>query len=443
VIAFATLLLGLIVGPQPVEILVGDSVATVELILDGNPIRTLEGGIWSTTCDFGQDLEPHSLVAIAYNEDGQEIDRAEQWINMPRSSAEATVALEGGKDGKGVVARLSWESVVDSEPPSVAATFDGRPLEVTDPSRIALPDFAADQLHHFRAEIDFSNNVSSVVDATFAGTYVDSVDTELTAVPVELHGKERSLALADLSGRFSREATPLKAVAIERGPAEIIVVRDEGARGDLNRLHRRDQESLWRRARRGRLSDRDSVRTRFPLPAETKFRFLWPSPNRQERSGYDLEVFPLSADFTPDDGGLLWLLTYVRQPQTAPDGNRYADAVAAAGLLAAQRNRRRAVVLLLGGDAEGRDMSQFELKTVRAYLRSLGVPLQIWSTSGGLTGKKERQRVVDVSSLAKLGRASQTLFETIDRQRIIWLEGRHLPPNIALDPGDLPVRLVR
>jgi hypothetical protein len=88
-------------------------------------------------------------------------------------------------------------------------------------------------------------------------------------------------------------------------------------------------------------------------------------------------------------------------------------------------------------------MSQFELKTVRAYLRSLGVPLQIWSTSGGLTGKKERQRVVDVSSLAKLGRASQTLFETIDRQRIIWLEGRHLPPNIALDPGDLPVRLVR
>jgi hypothetical protein len=88
-------------------------------------------------------------------------------------------------------------------------------------------------------------------------------------------------------------------------------------------------------------------------------------------------------------------------------------------------------------------MSQFELKTVKAYLSSLGVPLLVWSTSGKRGGEKDLQGAADVSSLAKLDRASQALFKTIERQRIIWLEGRHLPQDIALDSDSLPIRLVR
>jgi len=443
VIAFATLLLGLIVGPQPVELLVGESVASVELFLDSRPVATLQGSPWAFVCDFGQELEPHELLAIGFDADGSEVGRSRQWINMPRRPAEAAIALEGGKDGEALIAHLTWESVVDAEPISISVTLDGKPLPVTDPHRIELPSFDTDQLHHFLAELEFSDNVSSVVEATFAGTYVDRVNTELTAVPIVLDKKARLPALESFSGRFTKDSSPLTVVAAEEGPAEVVVVRDEEARKDLNRLLRKDQEALWRRARGGSTSDRASVRTRLPLPVSLKIRYLWPTSDRRERSGYHLDIFPPSREFTSRDGGLFWLLTYVRKPLVGSQPNRYADAVAAAGLLAAGRNRRRAVVLLLGEDAEAQDTSQFDLAAASDYLDTLGVPLFVWSTSRDAGNDEPQSKIVDVSSLSKLGDAARDLYASLERQRIVWLNGTHRPQDIVLNDEGLRAQLVR
>jgi hypothetical protein len=440
VIAFATLLLGLIVGPQPVELLVGESVVSVELILDGRSVATLEAGDWSATCDFGQRLEPHELVAVAYDSEGKEVGRDRQWINMPRRPAEASIALEAGQNGTGLVAHLTWESIVDAEPERVTATFDGRPLQVVNRRRIELPPFDPDQLHHLRVELDFSGNVSSVVEATFAGTYVDRVNTELTAVPVAL-GKRPDLA--GLSDRFTKNAYPLTLVAIERGPAEVVVVRDEAARRDLDRRLRNAEEKLWRRAHGGSVPGRGLARTKLPLAQDLNVRFLWPVSERQERSDYDLAVFPPSKTFTSDDGGLLRLLTHVRQPFSAVQEDRFADAVAAAALLASERNRRRAVLLIIGSDSAFSDTSQFDVPSVSRFLDLLGVPLVVWTTANRSRFPPSWGRPVEISSLKKLERAAAALFSMLEQQRIVWLEGAHLPQDVALDASELDLHLVR
>jgi hypothetical protein len=245
-------------------------------------------------------------------------------------------------------------------------------------------------------------------------------------VPIILERRANLPKLESFSGRFTKGSRQLTVVAAEEGPAEVIVVRDEAARKDLNRLLRKDQEALWRRARGGSTSDRASVRTRLPLPADVKIRFLWPTSARRERPGYDLDIFPPSKELTSRAGGLFWLLTYVRQPFAEGQPNRYADAVAAAGLLAARRNRRRAVLLLIAENSETEDTSQFSLAAASKYLDSLRVPLFVWSTSRRRAHSVAESGVVDVSSIGKLGLAARDLFETLERQRIVWLSGTPL-----------------
>jgi hypothetical protein len=442
VIAFATLLLGLIVGPQPVEVLVGESVAAVEVLLDGRRIGEMRSPDWSLICDFGDELEPHELVAVAFDNDRREVARARQWVNLPRHPAEASVALEGALDGAGVFARLSWESVVGPQPQSVRATLDGRPLRVDDPRRIALPAFDPDRLHHFRAELHFPGNVSSIVEAIFGGSFVDRVATELTAVPVILAGEQlKTPSLAQLQGRFSGNGRSLSVVALEEGPSEIVVVRDESARRDLTSFLKQNDTTLRRRARGFKARSRRTMRSMLPLPEHLRIRFLWPAAEHRERSGHDLDVFPPSAELSGEDGGFYWLLTYAREPTVGAEPRRFADAVAAAGLVAAARNRRRAIVLLLGDEGGSADHSRFAVGAVRRYLRHLGVPLVVWTTGSVEKLPTAWGPAVDVSSLDRLQRAAEALYEETSRQRIVWLAGRHLPQTVSLESAGLEIRL--
>ena len=42
----------------------------------------------------------------------------------------------------------------------------------------------------------------------------------------------------------------------------------------------------------------------------------------------------------------------------------------------------------------------------------------------------------DVSSVRKLEQAVKELKTELDRQRLVWIEGIHLPQDIAFDGGD-------
>ncbi|HEY0555325.1 MAG TPA: hypothetical protein VGG20_13760, partial [Thermoanaerobaculia bacterium] len=62
-IAFVTLLLGLISGVYPIEVKVSGPVAAVELSLDGGTPERIEAPPWVGRVDLGSGLLPHQLVA--------------------------------------------------------------------------------------------------------------------------------------------------------------------------------------------------------------------------------------------------------------------------------------------------------------------------------------------------------------------------------------------
>jgi hypothetical protein len=118
------------------------------------------------------------------------------------------------------------------------------------------------------------------------------------------------------------------------------------------------------------------------------------------------------------------------------------DAVAVAGLRAAEGNGRRAVILLLGEQRE--DGSRFSVEAARRYLSALKVPLFVWDLSGSAgevpPGWGDPRPVDTVDDLA---RAVRRVRFQLDEQRIVWINGRHLPQDIELGPRAQRIRLAR
>ena len=93
-IEFITLFLGgLMTGPRPVEIMAGDAVAIVEVWLDGELEQRLNAPPWKLEVDFGPELLPHVLEAVALDSKAEELARARQWINMSPKPAQSSVMI--------------------------------------------------------------------------------------------------------------------------------------------------------------------------------------------------------------------------------------------------------------------------------------------------------------------------------------------------------------
>ena len=437
IVAFVSLFLGLVVGDQPVEVMVADVVVAVEFYLDGELVGKRTNAPWLHRCSFGDDLRPHNLEAVAYDEGGKELGRATQWLNLPRQPAEAGIIVTEGEDGRDANASLTWKSLVGAKPKTIKVSFDGLPLEFDDPYNIPLPPFDPAQLHYLRAELQFAENVSSVSEVTFGGAYGQTVDRQLTAVPVAV-GERESPGLEALAGRFRTDSHPLHVVAVDEGPAEVVIVRDLKAQRALDSLGRgwRKQVGTLRYNRTGSQALKSVTR----LKENQTLRFLTPVPTHNRKEGYTL--FPRSPEFTRDEGGVYWLMTGWRPHSTAHKEQQLADAVAVAGMSAAARNRRRAVVLVLSGDHS--DISQLSAQHVRQYLRDLHVPLHVWLPERHAPAERMTAwgQAIDISTLGKLERAVTRLSQDLDHQRIVWIDGFHLPQEIALVPGSDEVQLV-
>lgn len=434
-IAFATIFLGLILGVQEIEVVVGEEVATVELLLDGENVGTLTQPPWTLRCDLGDELAPRLLVAVARGAGGDELGRARQWLNLPQPPAHVTVALEGGGEGQPHVARLSWESLAGATPQRVAVSFDGGPLAVADPRRVVLPPHDERQLHFLRAELEFSDNVTSVAEVTFGGTYADQVSSELTAVPVTAK-RSKVRKKGALDGLLLDKGEPLRVVAIEKESAQIVVVPQGTIRPlleDLSRL----QPAMLRLPMAERV---ERLRTAASFGPRQFVRFLWPVVQHQEGTRQRYDLFPKSYEYGPEVGGFYYLL-YRAFDEPHRGEERLADAVAVAGLHAAEQRQRRAVVLLLGEDTDAPDPSQLTPLQARRYLERLRVPLHVWSLAG--TSEPEGWgEVLDVSGLDRLETAVEKLMWSLDRQWLVWIDGVHLPQEISLGPQAKGVELV-
>ncbi|MEZ5332342.1 MAG: hypothetical protein R2991_09895 [Thermoanaerobaculia bacterium] len=413
-IAFATFFLGLVLGVQTVAVMTSEDVAQVELRLDEHSLVVLDRPPWRAPVDLGDTLEPRMLTAIARDADGLEVARAEQALNLPRPPAELEILLEPGTGGRGAVARVSWDSIVSAAWPAVTAAFDGVEIPVADPRRIPLPDHDPAQLHFLRVDAVFGEHISTFAERVLGGTYADRLSTELTAVPVRLTGRRDLPAVEDLGGWVRIRGAEAPVLAVDEGPADLIVVRDVSAQSGLDSFARSSRNASLRYVAR--------------LKTDQRVRFLSPFARPVPHPGYSMSLFEPTESLTAQDGGLYWLLTRVRPKHTADEGQRLADAVGAAGLTAAGGSRPRAILLLLGPDPE--DRSTLEAGAVRRYLRSLRVPLVVWTVGGEATtpwGDAER-----IDSLASLERAVKSLRRDLERQRILWVEGVHLPRSIEL-----------
>ncbi len=417
-IAFASIFLGLFLGFKPVEVAVGPEVAAVELRLDGRSLGTLRGAPWTMDCDFGSELAPRHLEAVALDAAGRELSRVSQWLNLPQEAAVASVVLEDapGASPRGSrprVARVSWESVAGAEPKSVAASLDGKPLAVSDPRRIELPAVDESQLHLLHVELEFEDHVASRVDLTFGGAYADEVSTEITALAIRATKKlRRPPSAAGAQGWFTKDGEPLRVITVERGTEEVVIVSGRAfprfvAPGEAYKPPK-------------------SLR----LGADQRLRFLATVPEQTEGVATTFNLFPTSPAYDAGLGDLYQLLTGVSF-KAGGSPPRLASAVAVAGLAAYRGRNRRAVVIVPASRPDG-DASLTPAQA-RRYLERLAVPLLVWNPESGSASHLEAWgEVRKAANLKQLAAAFEELTELLDEQWIVWLDGRHLPQDVEL-----------
>ncbi len=432
-IEFISLFFGLASGMVPIELNTVGAVTTVELRLDGETIATLEEEPWRTAHDLGSALAPHELVAIARDNHGREIDRATQWINVEARTAEATMVFSGGERGMPRSVSLVWESIGQRRPQAVDLQFDGQSLTFDDPEHVPLPAYDPQEMHFVSATLHFRDETVTRLDAGFGGGRGSEITAELTAVAITLDKGLKLPKPRDLDGWFLKSGEPLQVHGVEKGSAEIIVVRDPTVQPDLEELFNYIT---------GLPLGRAGMHRAFGLVGDTTFlRVLSPASAPLSPTEVTPQMFVHSASHDAEEQGVLWLTQQTR-PQTFP--MMFSNAVAVAGMQAHAGTARRAVVLLLG-DSPTETMA-YPPEVARDYLRLLNVPLFIWRLTEHPHPEWTGAHAVSLRDEEKLTYkmlrdAVTELRANLDAQRIVWLEGSHLPQQIELSPKATGIRL--
>jgi hypothetical protein len=437
VIAFATLWLGLVTGAVPVELLAGPDVARVEIRLDGAACAAIAAPPWQASCDLGPEIAPHELVAVAFDSAGNQLAEARQWLNLPRDPAELEVALstEPGPPPK-LVARLAWAGPGGAAPLAVSATLDDEPLTFTAGwDRLVLPPLSPGAAKLLRVEAMFPGGTKASRELAVGGDLAEQIAQELTGVPVELLGRADRAALSD-------GEQELRVVAFEKGRADLVVVVDPAATAALAKLAREGGKQRVSRGGIG-LGPRSSpgagtmaadARAKVPVPEGARMRLVWPVAESRQHGELRFDLFPTSPERTAADGSLLDALGLAAQLPGSTVPPRIADAVALAALTAAEPGRRRAVLLVLGDLPV--DTSTYDAARVRRFLDRLRVPLVVWSTATSTPEMVAAWGEAEgIASVQRLEKAAKHLEQLLGRQRIAWVEGRHLPQRLVAGVG--------
>ena len=424
-LSFTSLFVGLVFGIVPVRVVATAPVVRVELYLDGERVADLREP-FEARLDLGCEPAPHELVAVGYDDRGRQVDRIRQWINRPRPPAEATLLLEPGSGGKERIARLSWRCLTEENPRSMTVTLDDVPLAVEDPSAIALPRHDPSKVHSLKAVLDFGRGVVATAEAIFGGPRRTEAFTEMTAVAVELPDGGGLPPASDLTGWFESRGRPLEVAAVEEGPREVVVLCEGSALASLRKIFRYRTTAF-----------------EPSLPEDAVLRYVWPVAQSAAQTAMRTNVYPITRPLGPGDGSLSWIATRrLDWPAWRPGGQRISDALAVAALAAADGERRRAVVLLLGPEAE--DASLFAPSEATAFLGHLRVPLVVW-TVGGKAAQKATPwgSATPITTARQFDAAVAALFEKLARQRIVWVEGTHLPQDVQAGALAGEVRMAR
>jgi hypothetical protein len=437
-VTFLTFYLGLVVGLRDFELAVDEKTVRVEIFLDGEARTEITAPPWTFQLDLGEVPLPHELTALAYDADGELLGQAFQRLNVSRPPVEVAIALTS-EDGRVRAARLAWETVADEALSGVRVRLDGRKLQVDDPRNIPLPPLDMSQYHHLSAEVTFKGRLRTQTAVVFGGSFVDEVDSELTAVVVERLGDGESGQVpepGEIAGWFQRAGTPLPVFAVERPPAEVMLVRDQESARKLARfaggLAASSQNQISRSSTRERLLERRVQDLGVGLAEDDWLRVMATQPELRPETGK--AFFQPFGDVREIAGGLGMGVAGLRLPaDDRPE--RLADAVAASGLEVAGGGRRRMVLLVV--DPATKDASGFTARQAELYLQAMRVPLAVWTAGDVKAVRGVWGTARDVSRAGRLSDAVDELMGRLDRQLVIWLEGRLLPTEIELSAEGL------
>jgi hypothetical protein len=397
-IVFLSLFLGLVTGFQNVSLRVDDGVKSVRIELGGREVARMENAPWSARVDFGSTLTPRELTAIAYGADGQEITRIAQVINLSRPAAEMEIVIR--RDGqRPVEAELVGRHRLHRSASSAKLSVDGAPVHVGRDYRARLPEMDPAHPHLVSAEIEFEDGAVARRDIVLSSAaFSRSVASELTPMLVMSEGN-RSAPILETC--FSSGGAPLKATAIEKSDALVVMVRDPATRAPV------------------------LPAAQYQFDADAAERILWPVSRPINAPGEPTAIaFPQSVNHAKV-GNLSWLLTQrLAPPPAATEPRQFADAVAVAALTTIEKGHRRAVVLVL---SKLPDSSLYSAPVVRGYLETVGVPLFVWSPDGprpDLTAAWGR--IDDISTQGGLQVAIMRLDASLAAQRIVWVAAEPL-----------------
>jgi hypothetical protein len=435
-VTFVSLFLWLITGVQPVELAVDPRVDHVEIHLDGELVTTLSREPWKTECDFGLILKPHVLTAIAFDEEGVEIGRERQVVNLPRPEVETKIVVESDEDGVPQAVRVVSQSSDRVDPVNTTTTFDGKVLKPDKQGLYPLPKHDPKTIHMVRAEAAYASGVVSSTDVSFGGAFFDGVASVLTAVPVVVSGKAPNAA--DLQGRLTADGEALRVLAVEQDGVRIYLVRDVATYATLKgagaSFLKGEGGSISRKYDTKKIKDAPIIE--YDLKPDVD-RVHLVGVNATEGRG--TWVFPVSGSVSLGRHSLPWVVTSLSPPGVRQDDQRLAEAVAVAGLKASGHGSRRAVLLVTTREPD--DSSSHRGEAVRRYLDELGVPLHVWVINKDTT-TRDWGTGTKAKSAGDITKASKALFADLDDQWIVWVEGQHLVNRIELDGADLGISIV-
>ena len=420
-----TLFLGLTTtGSWPVDVKAPPGTAAVSYLVDGELAAKVWGPPWATSVDFGPRLLPHELVAVATDAEERELARAVQLVNLPRPLAEAVFVLEEVGAGRWH-ARLRWQSAVARSPRSVRLTLGGEPLEVPDPLSFAVPPAEGPFARVLRAELQFEGGVAATAEALVGGRDRDASATALTAVPVVFASTRREPTPDSLAGALLAKGQPLRVVAVEEPAADVVFVVDPAAEGDLLSI---DASRLQRRA----------LAPSLRMGRDVSRYFVMPVPAFHPDTGF--QVFPLIGPFEGGSGrGLIADYSAARRRHPNVKESLLPGAAQISGVFAVQNGRRRAVVWVLSAA----EPSDEPLAAARDFLRALNVPLAVWCVAQEASREGARSAPQTIVTSWDVESAIGVLEDALERQRIVWVEGRHLPQTIEVAPGRTGIAIAR
>jgi len=310
-------------------------------------------------------------------------------------------------------------------------------LRVRPPYRIDLTDVHERKIHILTADFQFSSDVVVRRELIFGSEFEGEHDSGLTAVAVVLDDLDDLPSIEAMDGWFVKAGAELRVAGVEKPDAKVVLVRDPTT---VHRLAAMVPE-LERRRKKAR---RDSARSRSLdiFGDDVQLWTLSPEPVVPDKRSVSALLFPFSDEPIPGSEGVVAGTVGTSPASLLAGPLMMSDAVAVAGIRAAEGNGRRSVILLLGETRE--DGSRFPTDAARRYLTALRVPLYVWDLSGPTAdvppGWGDSRPVDNVDDLV---RAVRRVRYRLEEQRIIWINGRHLPQDIELGPKAKGIRLAQ